>query len=232
MKLLTKSEIAMGKAKERQLEMTEGMKLAHRVDSLRKVAADEASALEKFRSESMKTVQSEIAVKTSERDILIVEVSKLQAEKEEALKPFTRELRSIAEERGSLLMLRDETAEREKNCITRERELDKRQKDQNTLEKRIEQTRLKANEELQIAEQKNIDATSAIKDSRAMFDAISTQCTTREKNVALREEMMEKREKTMLENERAVNKHRQENIDQQRRLEDREGTLLRNLNRK
>lgn len=230
-KLLSKSEIATGKAKERRQSIDEGVKLANRVDNLRKVAADEESALEKFRKESMKAIQAEIKTKTKERDDLLSEVAKLEAKKEQALKPLTKQLKAIADGEENLNLREEAIVTRETDIKTREKVLDKRQKDQNTLEKRIEQTRLKANEELQIAEQKNIDATSALKDATAMFDALSTQSTTREKNVALREEMMESREKSMLEKEKAINKQRQENIDQQTRLADREATLLRNLNR-
>jgi hypothetical protein len=61
LKLLSKAEIATSKAKDRALEVREGMKLSGRVDSLRELAAGEQEKLEKYRTATLSAMQAEVA---------------------------------------------------------------------------------------------------------------------------------------------------------------------------
>ena len=88
MRLLPKSEIDTLKAKQRQREIDEGLKLTRRVDSIREAIGEEEANLEKFRRETIASIQSEIEPLADKRDLLKKEVQELKSEREEALKPI------------------------------------------------------------------------------------------------------------------------------------------------
>lgn len=81
LKLLKKSEVDRLKAQERQREIAEGMKIAGRIDALRRTQAEEEASLEKFRRETVEHINNEI-VETIERlNLLKKEVAKLEEKK-------------------------------------------------------------------------------------------------------------------------------------------------------
>jgi chromosome segregation ATPase len=60
MKLLDKKKIVEIKAKERQTEINEGIKLAKRIDSLREIQAEEEKSLAVFRNATLKKINDDI----------------------------------------------------------------------------------------------------------------------------------------------------------------------------
>ncbi len=58
-KLLSKREIDVAKARDRQREIAEGTKLAQRVDGLRELAADEEKSLNDFRIKTLTAINEE-----------------------------------------------------------------------------------------------------------------------------------------------------------------------------
>ena len=101
-KLLAKRDIDAAKAKERSLEVAEGLKLANRVDGLRETQAQEEASLQRFRTETIKKINEEITESTAKRDSLLTEVKTLQADRERALIPLDKEKQEIVEERVEL----------------------------------------------------------------------------------------------------------------------------------
>lgn len=78
MRLLKKSEIDQIKAKDRQLEINEGLKIAKRVDALREVAAEEERSLTNFRIKTISLINEEINVEIFKRDSLKNEIKQLE----------------------------------------------------------------------------------------------------------------------------------------------------------
>lgn len=76
-RLLTKREVDVAKAKDRQREIDEGKKLADRVDALRRMAVEEEQKLELYRTQALSTIQEDINAKIIERDILLKEIKRL-----------------------------------------------------------------------------------------------------------------------------------------------------------
>lgn len=74
MKLLDKQDIQKRKATERKSEVDEGMKLARKVDELRRAGAEEESKLSAFRLMSLKAIQAEIDDRIAARDMLSAEI--------------------------------------------------------------------------------------------------------------------------------------------------------------
>lgn len=88
MKLLTKQEISTSKAKERKMEIDEGVKLAKRVDSLREKSAEEEVRLSKFRTESLNKLHKDIDGTMAELDEWVRKVDEAKAQREYLLKPL------------------------------------------------------------------------------------------------------------------------------------------------
>lgn len=78
MRLLNKRDVDVAKARDRQIAVAEGLKLAQRVDGLREVSASEAVALETWRRETLSKITDEITATTSVRDALQSEVKGLE----------------------------------------------------------------------------------------------------------------------------------------------------------
>lgn len=74
MKLLSKSDITQKKNDERRLEIDQGVKLASRVDSLRKTAAEEEKKITTYRQASVKILNDEIGSLTNQKRALEGEI--------------------------------------------------------------------------------------------------------------------------------------------------------------
>ena len=108
MRLLDKPQIQQLKALEMKREVDEGRKLAGRVDALRELQAKEEAELQKFRRETLANIHEEITTKAQERDQLKQEVSKLQDDRAEALKPLTEERAELDSKIAKLSILKGE----------------------------------------------------------------------------------------------------------------------------
>lgn len=82
MRLLEKSDLQKAKAADKAREIAEGLKISKKVDLLRQLKASEESALDKFRSETLEAIHTEISAAGTERDTLLAEVKALRKEKE------------------------------------------------------------------------------------------------------------------------------------------------------
>lgn len=78
MRLLKKQEIASLKAKEQAREIQEGVKIASKVDSLRELQATTEQNLEKYRRETLASVQKDIDIAIDRRDEIKKEILVLQ----------------------------------------------------------------------------------------------------------------------------------------------------------
>ena len=110
MRLLDKPQIQKLKALEIKREVDEGRKLAGRVDALRQLQAKEEAELQKFRRETLANIHEEITTKAKECDQLKQEVSKLQDDRAEALKPLTKEREELDSKIAKLLFLKGEVS--------------------------------------------------------------------------------------------------------------------------
>lgn len=91
LRLLQKSEIVQAKSLERKLEIDEGLKLARRIDNLRKIATEEEKSLEQFRRETTSHIYNEIALLTEQKEVLTQEVIQLLHTREKLLEPLHNE---------------------------------------------------------------------------------------------------------------------------------------------
>lgn len=78
MKLLKREEVNTIKASERKLEIDEAVKLAKKVDYLRKTSSEEEASLAKAREKSLLLLRTDIENLTVEKRVLDIEVKALQ----------------------------------------------------------------------------------------------------------------------------------------------------------
>lgn len=117
-RLLNRQEIDRRKARERKIEVDEGLKVARTVDALREMRAKEEDGLQKWRRETIAVIHGEIGKKEKEKAVLFREVAELRKEKEEGIKELNDERAKLVKKEASLdekeRKLRDAEAELEK----------------------------------------------------------------------------------------------------------------------
>lgn len=122
MKLLNKDEIAKAQNADRAKEISEGLKISRRVDSLRELQASEERALSKFREESLALISEEIKELTKKKENILEEIRQVQAD-------LQNETTLTREERQNLEKLKAELEIREKEIDDKSLELDLRETD-------------------------------------------------------------------------------------------------------
>ena len=95
MRLLPKSELDKKKASQRQREIEEGLKLTRRVDSLREVAAEEDTKLEKYRAKTVAAIQAEIGPLDIKLGTLKKEIKELEDTRKNLLVPLDAEWKKV-----------------------------------------------------------------------------------------------------------------------------------------
>ena len=232
MRLLKKEELATAKSLDRQREVQEGIKLAKRVDSLRETQAEEEASLQRFRETPLANIHEETTKAGAERDHLLIEVRKLQQERENALIPLTEEWRVLEDAQRQFL--------REKSQLDEsQQELDRlsvetEQNLQVILDK-VNQTNSILNQARKFAEDR--EAEKALAD-KALVDAQKILSDAEEKSHKAYEEIKDREmevtkwEELVFEREVAVNEKEADLVTREIALRDKYETFMRSKNRK
>ncbi len=201
-RLLSKRDIDVAKAKDRQREIAEGSKLAARVDGYRELAASEEVGLEKFRIETLTRIQAEIDPLVKERELLVEEIAFRRAERAALMVPLDQKWAEVGEkeavvdtrlseaalERANLGLAISANIQREReNKIELERIADKRERADGLL--------TQAERMNTAAAKKLMDATANAKEVTSNAQALEAAVIRREKTVTLMEGLVEQRRK-------------------------------------
>lgn len=231
MKLLSKNEISIAKAKDRNLESQEGLKLAKRVDSLRETVSQEEASLQKFRNKTISQITNEISSEINKRDALKDEVSDLEQRRIAALIPLNKELEMIKQrqqvaddKQAALCIWRDELDDKDTELTEREKQVmfeEKRSKDMHirTESLLIETDTIRSN-----AEQQNILASETLRKAEQ-------ESFVKMKEVSKKEEWVKERERAIGDREIDVEMREAQLAQDLIRLRDREEIYTRNFNR-
>ena len=95
MRLLPKKEVSIEASKQKKLLIDEGLKLATTVDALRETKVKEEGNLNRFRTETIASVQHDIDLAIAKRNVLQVEIAELEKEREIQQLPFDDEWEKI-----------------------------------------------------------------------------------------------------------------------------------------
>lgn len=109
MKLLSKPAINQAKALERSIEISEGKKLAEKVDELRRLKSNEEANLKKFREETVAQIRAEIDAEINKRTALKTENSWLEEVRAKLKTPVDLKEKELFE-RETAVFKREEAA--------------------------------------------------------------------------------------------------------------------------
>lgn len=233
MRLLSKSEIDKAKAQDRQREVSEGMKLAKSVDSLRETHAHEEVALSKFRENTLKQAMDDISKAEADKRILDEEVKNLREEREILLNPvdLTEAREKVAKERIEVDLQKAENSEKEKDLVSRETQLFTSLKEMKKEQAKIENHKEIALRSLAETEENLKESKKIRKEAEDWKKEVVRELHESEEALRLRERNLKAREQELIvEKEQADLKAKELQI-QEIRLQDQRETLERALNR-
>lgn len=230
-KLLQKSELQSLKAKERALEVREGVKLATKVDGLRELAVKTEQELEKYRISTLESITKEITKATEEKE------------------KITSELRTLKEEYDLLLpeipIKRKELAEFEKTLMKWEHKLEKREEKAGLSEIDVaealdaaESTRIMNEDNERIsrnlliqANKSKIEAEQTLITARNIQDQANKERQESEATLNLRELSIKTKEQELSRTESILMNDQRELINEKRKVDDMRQTLQRSIER-
>lgn len=114
MRLLERHEVNEKRTIERRLEIEDGMRLAKKVDDLRKLRTAEEQALETFRTKTVSEVTEEIKTLVSQKSILAQEVLDLRRTRAELMVPLDAEWSRVNAEHLRLVGISDSLFDKQK----------------------------------------------------------------------------------------------------------------------
>ena len=231
MKLLSKSEITKAKAKDRELEVAEGLKLAKKVDGLRELAVNEDKALQTFRTQSLSEIQRQILEVTHKRDSLQAETTLLEERKLVAQAPLDDEWAKVSREKEILSVKTDQLVQFKSSLDAQESSLNGQKGALALKESKIEDMHKQA--QVFLTETDILNA-KAEKESRLASSILAGNLKEKSDISAFRKSVeveLNKREETLKARELQVVLDRKELGKKELQLRDREEILTRNKKR-
>lgn len=231
MRLLTKSELDEARAKQRKLEIDEGMKLAKHVDKLRVTIAEDQKTLGQFAASNKQLLLKEIEDLVSKRGELRTELVTLHEERNRLLEPLDERERELTERSQRL-------TDREENLLAREREYTGEKIALDTLRREAEGDATRSRENVARTEKLHTEALVRLRTLEQDKKQHETQAETRTKALDLRERLLEqritaldKREERLAERAKQLDARERQQNDRERQLEDIYQTSIRNKQR-
>lgn len=201
MRLLPKSEIDKAKAAQQQRDVDEGLKLARRIDNLREVLAQEDANLQKFRRETVAKIGAEIAKLEQKKSTLTGEISHLNRERRQLMKPLDEEWGKIHKANAQIDKRRGELSSWEIIVSNRERDTKAAVKQAGEALAKAAIRDERTAELLEDADKASKKADSALKNAKeveakalALKEAVEKEFAERDMNMAARERGLDMRE--------------------------------------
>jgi hypothetical protein len=230
-RLLSKSELDKAKTTDKMREVSEGIKLSRRVDGLRELAASEESKLEKYRTESLKIIQQDIAELTAKRDRIAKEAEKTREE-------LSKETTLTRKERLNLEELKSELEKKDIKLKKRSDELDLLEIDiaeallnAKDDEQRAEASREQADYLLSCAENEKMAAQVALQRAKTIGENAVKEKERVEEYLVIRETKVKEEETEMIEKQKEISVKEREISTEKSQLADQRATLERAIER-
>lgn len=227
MKLLTKSEITQSKTLESKQEIDRGLKLAARVDGLRKTKIKEEQDLEKWRSETLRIVQEEIDHAIRTRDNTLKQVKEAEEARFKVQAPL-----DVKEERGKNMRLSKENEKTATDLLNRETLVIARESKTAVTEKELAEQAIDLKEKEILAnryleEKKTLYDEAAIIKAKAQKakDKADTEIENRYEEVRIREEEVALAEKNNQNERNAIESEKREIADEKLHIQSQQQAL-------
>lgn len=226
-KLLSKAEIVIAKARDRKLEVDEGIKLAKKVDTLRELAVLEEESLKKFRGETLGVIQSEIDAKVIERDILREENAILQEERIRLSAPIdlTKAWEEVRIDKLNIEAWKSELVGSEVKLIARESDVAEREETLHKKENSIVLKEALIARATTEAQKQFSESEETLSSARAQSAVLIEQATKREQEVSKRETEVTNKETSLVERETQNASHETDLTNRELALKDKYETL-------
>ena len=231
MKLLSKTEVITGKAKDRRLEVNEGVKLATKVDALRKLAADEQANLIKFRNETLKKVREDLDAAMDERDAIHLEVQGLKQQRIHLQEPLDKEWHKVKEERKELTNETIRLIDKSDQLDRHEEELLIKAREIEIDKERVVEIKQLASQALSEANETKRRAEDILQNSIQKNNEVNIDCEVRLKNITQEESKLKFREVDLNSKEANLKLDEENIIRIKAQLEDQRQTLERAMKR-
>lgn len=232
MRLLDKKTISSDLARQKKLQIDEGVTLATKVDTLRETALTEEGNLQKFRSETIKQVQKEIDAKVQERDLID---SELMFKREERIRlsapiDLSEAWEEVKAGKAEIADWRERLTEKEVYAIAREATIADSNEKLSTRAQKIASKETLAHRTLTDAQTKHEQASQVLDKATTDATALNATSMQREKVVSLREKESALRESELKEREQKATEHELDLSNRELALKDRYETFIKAQN--
>lgn len=231
MKLLSKTEIVASKNKERQVEIGEGAKLAHKIDVLRETAAKEETNLAKWREETMKATKKDIETLILKKTALQSEITSLTEQKRILQIPLDREWEKIRAMEDHLIKFGEELNEKHTDIQQKELDYDLKVKELKIEKDRIKDIKQRTEVNLRESELSKEESKQLLQEANHTRLKMEQDLTARHKELLDKEAEIAVRERENGLKQRYFDKIAIELNNKERRINDKYSTLLRTINR-
>lgn len=230
-RLLQKRDIDALKAKARQQEVAEGLKLARQIDRLREVMAQEEESLRIFRITTIKSIHAEIEKESKECEEIKRDIALLKKEREELLKPLDDEWERIKQKATEL-------EERGKRIVEEEARIERLKKATDELHRTAANTRsrLATLEDVLSAKAQDIEllekeTQKAVDSARKLHSDAQSYHAEMVKELTHRDMVMASRERGIIMRQEALDEREEEIEKEWKVLEDRKKSIDRIIKR-
>lgn len=232
MRLLDKNTVVRQQAQEHKLEIDEGLKLAQKIDLLRKTASEEEKKLADFRIGSLTAIQNELKPLNDKKASLENDVKDLEKKREKLKEPLDNEWARLEDEKKNLEKDKEELTRKVSNFLQEAVKQDKRDKAIKVEEERLEEIRIQANKMAVSALSDRDIAKELLNKAKAEAEEVFKECESKKAELISREMIIAGQERGII-NTKALLSRREKELDlQERAIKDKYDTLLRTINRK
>lgn len=229
MRLLTKNEVQTLKNADRKREIDEGVKLAKKVDTLRKTSSEEESRLRLVREASTAQVLGDIARLVAEKTELEIGNSELKAERLKLEAPIDLteawdEVDALGKKNESIA---DELLEKEITITKRESDVEETLGTFSDREKELARSEESWNQNLLDSENRLKESITLKKQAQELFDATERESNEKSSELERRERSTENKEADLEMREKALEEGEKKLTNEKILLADRRATLER-----
>jgi len=216
---------------QKRIDIDLGIKLANRVDDVRKNLNEEEIKYQKFHKETIKQIQLDIDNKIKEKEILNSEISSLAKEKEKLLEPLDRESEKLKKEKSDLKLEQEDLGKTSQTLLksiqNNESKYEWNKMEARRIQNLDESTKTLFNK----AQKAEIEAKLILEQAKETSKGLVEPLKQKEKEIEEREEAVRVYKQTLELKEIEIQEKEKEIINEKIRLADQRGVLERALAR-
>jgi hypothetical protein len=232
MKLQNKKIIQAEATKERKTQIDEGVKIATKVDELRRVHAEEERSLYEFRDKSIETLKKDIGPLLNQKENLIEEIKELQDRKQVLLDiPIEASLKEMEERKAKISEIEEGLKNRLEYLLSKNLEIDLRFKELVKAEEKLSREKdLIENTRSKIIVV-NAETEKILNQAQAKIAEIMEYEKTMKTQLKLEDGKIINRSTDLDNRENSLNKRERELNEKEKFINDKYATLERTVNR-